>query len=470
MRLLGSVIFVLMCTIELFGAKVYWLQSTIEEGESATLVLSAQGESIKFPVISQIGDFPIISHQTRQSMEFLNGKVTKQLDQYLTFYPDKNITTSSYEVIVDGKKEATPPLSLTIQKGLVKIDNNETFLFEMKVSKTNPMQQEGVKLSFVFKRDKNENLVDMKFLKPKMEGFWLKEAEKDTPFVEGNYIVHTISYYIFPQKSGDITIPKAKIEIARQVMAKDIFANQIKWKSILSNEITLHVKPLEGTNILGNFTFDVSVDRQTIEPNSPLNMTIKITGEGNFDDIEPFKLEAKGATIFEDLPKIKTFMEGDKLKGEFIQKFSLTSLKDFVIEPIVLTYFDAQKQKLEQFKSEKIAIAVLGQTPMQTSIRSEIQEEKKEIEKTFQFDIFNLLLGFFLGICITLAFVLTYNKKINLPKFNLSERELLQKLLKYRGTNDEIDSLILQLEENIYGSAKHPINKRKVKTLLENLV
>ncbi|QIR78887.1 BatD family protein [Sulfurospirillum diekertiae] len=217
MRLRGSLGLFFILTLELFGAHAFLLQPSIEQGESATLVLSAKGESIKFPTIDQIDGFTVVSHQNRQSIELNNGVVTKQLDHYVTFYPDRNVTIPAYEVIVDGKKELTESLHLPFVQKVVTSAHKEPFSFEMKVSNTTPMRHEGVKLSFIFKRNKNENLVDMRFLKPTLEGFWVKEVGKDNPHVEGDDVVHTVQYMIYPQKSGEQHIVPAKIEIARQV-------------------------------------------------------------------------------------------------------------------------------------------------------------------------------------------------------------------------------------------------------------
>ncbi|MDD3344096.1 MAG: BatD family protein, partial [Sulfurospirillaceae bacterium] len=334
MSFVGKILILALLSVELLGGvKAYLLQNPIAEGESATFVLSAKGDKIQFPKIEAIDGSPIVSHQSRQSMELINGVLSKQLDNYYTFYPEHGVKIPSFEVKIDGKLEQTEPLELSFQAPNTKPSDHNPFSFEMKVSNENPMQQEGVKLTFVFKRDKAENLVDMKFSKPALEGFWVKEGQKDDPYVEGNNIVHTISYYIFPQKSGDLLIPKAKIDMAKQVNSRDMFFAQMQWKSIFSNALTLHVKPLVGATLLGHFDVTVQADTTQIEPNGAVNVTINISGDGNFEDIAPFVLQAKGATIFADEPKIKTFLAGDTLKGEFVQKFSLSAQKDFQIEP-----------------------------------------------------------------------------------------------------------------------------------------
>ena len=471
MPFVGRILFLLFLSIELFGAKAYLLQNPVEVGESATLVLSAKGNKIHFPKMEAIAGFPVVSHQSRQSMELTNGVLNRQLDMYYTFYPDKDIRIPSFEITIDGKKEQTQELELIMQESSAKAVGHQLFSLEMNVSNDSPLQQEGVKLTFIFKRDRTENLVDMKFSKPSLEGFWVKEGQKDTPYVEGDYIIHTISYYIFPQRSGELVIPKAKIDIAKQVNSREMFLSQIQWKSISSNELTLHVSPLVGATLLGHFNVELQVDATEVEINSAVNVAVKIVGDGNFEDIAPFALNAKGATIFSDEPKIKTFLEGDTLKGEFVQKFSLSAQKDFRIEPIELHFYNPDTKKIEYFTSKPIDIKILHPEKAEKSSRGVSEPVTASVEKpSFRFEWINIGIGLSLGMLLLglIQWVFHYERKGKM-RFE-GERELLQKLLKYKGKNEEATKMITLLEENIYGNAKHKLSKRAINRLLKNLV
>ncbi|MDD2784878.1 MAG: BatD family protein [Sulfuricurvum sp.] len=471
MPFVGRILFLFLMSIELFGAKAYLLQNPVEVGESATLVISAKGNKMHFPKIEAIGGFAVVSHQSRQSMQLMNGALSRQLDNYYTFYPDKDVHIPSFEITIDGKKEQTEMLELNMQASSAKPVGHHVFSLEMNVSNDSPLQQEGVKLTFVFKRDRTENLVDMKFSKPVLEGFWVKEGEKDTPYVEDNYIIHTISYYIFPQRSGEILIPKAKIDIAKQVNSREIFLSQIQWKSIFSNELTLHVSPLIGATLLGHFNVEVQVDATEVEINNAVNVTVKIVGDGNFEDIAPFVLQAQGATIFSDEPKIKTFLQSDILKGEFIQKFSLSAQKSFRIEPIKLHFYNPDTKKIEYFTSKPVDIKILHPERAEKSSRGVSEPVTALVEQpSFRFEWVNIGIGLCLGMLLfgLVRWVFHYEKKGKM-RF-VGERELLQKLLKYKGKNEEATHLITLLEENIYGNAKHKLSKRVIKKFLKNLV
>lgn len=473
MRLRGSLGLLFILTLNLFGGvRAYLLQPSIEQGQSATLVLSAKGESIKFPVIDQMDGFPIVSRQSRQSIELNNGVVTKQLDHYVTFYPDHNVTIPAYEVIVDGKKEVSESLLLHVSQTAAST-HQEPFSFEMKVSNTTPMRHEGVKLSFIFKRNKNENLVDMRFLKPTLEGFWVKEVGKDNPRVEGDDVVHTVQYMIYPQKSGELHIVPAKIEVARHVASREMFINQIQWKSVMSNDITLHVKPLEGVDLLGEFAMDMHIDKNEIASNEALNVVLKITGEGNFDDIEPFVLNLPDATVFSDAPKVTTWMEGEKLKGEFVQKFAINAQKSFEITPLELRFYDPLKQRIERHETKSQMIKVVGAPLLSQTEKGVAKEEKMsaELPVKWHVDLYSFGLGIGSSFAVILCvWMLNRLKKTRMIPRRMHSKAVLQKLLKYQGQNEAVDRWIEKLEANLYRGGKHPIDRKAIEKLLENFV
>jgi len=469
MRLHGSLGLIFLLGLDLFGARAFFLKPSIEPGESATLVLSAKGEKIHFPAIEQIEGFSIVAHQSRQSIELNNGVMSKQLDAYFTFYPDRNVTIPSYEISVDGAKEMTEPLHLTVASTPLSASQKEPFSFEMNVSNTSPLQHEGVKLSFIFKRNQNETLMDMRFTKPALEGFWVKELGQDAPQVQNGEVVHALHYMLYPQKSGEFHIEPAKIEVARQVSSREMFFNQVQWKSIRSNDITLHVKPLEGVDILGHFTMQLQVDKDEIASNEPLNVTLKITGEGNLDDIEPFNFSIPDATVFSDAPKVTTWMDGEKLKGEFVQKFAINAQKTFEIAPMTLRFYDPSLKQIERIVTPAKSIHV---RPLaHASEKGVAVESIGDAENVWRFDTRSFLLG--MALIVLIGIVLRFGMRLRTfhnPLKSSAQRVILQKLLKHQGKSDEVDSWIEKLEANLYRGEKHPINRKAIGKILENFV
>ncbi|MDD3323617.1 MAG: BatD family protein [Sulfurospirillaceae bacterium] len=486
MQLHGRFWFLLwMATTTLFGAQAFLQNPSIYEGQEAILVLKATGEKIEFPNISSIEGNDIVSKQERQSVEFINGKVKKEVEKRFGFYPKQDFEIPSYEIIVDGKKELTEPIRVVLKKENEQPKSSSTkepFSLLMRVSNENPMQNEAVKLDIVFKRDKRLEVVDIRFSPPVLDGFWVKEGEKKPVYEEDGFMVHSLSYYVFPQKAGDLSIEKAKIELAlpQRDSSNDMFrmfVSQVRWKSVFSNPITLHVEPLEGTNLYGDFSLNITADKREIGKNEAVNVLVEIKGEGNFDDISSFSLVAKGANIFADEPKVKSYIQKDKLMGQWSQKFSLSGAQDFTIEPLVLTFFDAKKRALKTLKTEPIDIKVSGDAQKEESIKYIFKTESNQsapIQETQNvakngFDMVSFAFGFALAIALLVGFFI-FKKVFSFKKFQYSERALLKMFLKHKGKNEAIDKIIMELEENIYRGGTNRINKRATKKILEDFV
>ena len=473
MKLFGRIFLLILCSLNLFGAKATLSSSSITQGERVALILSANGDDVKFPNIEKIGGYKIISTGLSQSIEYINGKVNKKIEKHYEFMPLKSLDIPSYEIIVDGKTQKTKPLHLKVEKQDAK---NSSFLLEMKIKKKKVKQFEAVPVEFIFKRDIAQDVREIKFYPPKLDNFWLKEGKKIKPYQDGNYIIHKIKYFLFPQKEGTFEIGPASISIGVATNQRDIFGflrMQLNWKTIISNTTTLEVEPLNGTNLFGIFDITAKVDKNQIKSNEAVNLTVKITGEGNFDDIEEFNLKIDGANIYKDKPTIKTFPLENKVKGEYIQKFSISSFDNFTIPPLKLTYYDANLKKIVTKKTKPIKINV-EKSNIETTLQIAPTKNKVEKQKVTQKSInyYYLVVAFLLGVFVSILSFYTYkllsSKNLKFPKFK-NDKELLKELLKYRGKDPQIDNTIKLLEENIYANGSHKIDKKILKELITQL-
>ena len=444
MRFIGSLIILIS---SLFSAEAYLTKSSVVMGERVVLVLSAEGRDIKFPDISSVGGFKVTSTGIQENVEYINGKVSKRIEKHYAFLPLKSTDIAPFEVEVDGKKELTKVLHVEVKKADM---TNSPFTLEMKIKKREVMQFEAIPIEFIFRRDKNYEVRDLRFDPPKFENFWVKEGKKNKPELVNGFVVHKMNFFIFPQKSGDFEINPARVDVGVMRKSRDIFnmlTNQLNWKTIFSNTQSLHVEKLEGTNLYGDFYISLHVDKKNIEQNEGVNATLKITGSGNFDDIDLYKLHIKDVNVYSDKPLVKSQATFTDMTGEFVQKFSISSNKNFIIPSLSITYYDAKEKKLVTKKT----------APIKLHVKSTVQEKpiqmssvKKEIVIKEKNSYLYLGIAFVLGILATL-FVLFMSKakEYKLPKFT-NDRDRLKSLLKSRGESEEIDEQICELENRLY--------------------
>jgi len=444
MRFIGSLIILIS---SLFGAEAYLTKSTIVMGERTILVLSAEGRDVKFPEINSIGGFTITSTRMQQNIEYTNGKMTKRLEKHYAFVPLKSTDIAPFVVEVDGKKQLTKALHVEVKKADM---TNSPFTLEMKIKKSEVMQFEAIPVEFIFRRDENYEVRDLRFAPPKFENFWIKEGKKNKPELVNGFVVHKMNFFIFPQKSGDFEISPARVDVGVMSKSRDVFnmlSNQLNWKTVFSNTQTLHVKKLEGTNLFGDFSISLNVDKNNIEQNEGVNATLKITGSGNFDDIESYKLDIKDVTIYSDKPIVKSKATFTDMKGEFVQKFSISAKDDFTIPPVSITYYDSKEKKLVTKKTNPIKLNVKRaeqEKAVQTSL------VKKEVVVKQINSYLYLAISFVLGVLVTLlVFLISKRRSYKLPKFK-NDRDRLKSLLKRRGESEEIDEQITKLENKLY--------------------
>jgi len=465
MKLVGKIALLIFLALNVHASIAYLSKSSIVLGESVVLVVGANGNDIEFPDINDINGFAINSTGMRQNTEIINGNVKKTIEKHYEFLPTKSMDIPSFEVIVDGKKEQTQILHLEVVKATTK---NSDFSLKMKVGKSEVMQFEAVPMEVIFKRAANEDVRDLRFAPPKFDNFWVKEGKKTKAYQEGNFIVHKINFFLYPQKSGDFELNPAQVSVGVVSKRRDIFnmlTNQLDWKNVFSNQLSLHVKPLIGTNLYGNFDIKASIDKKTIDSNEGTNLTISITGSGNFDDIEPYVLSINKANVYVDKPDIKTYINNNQIDGKFIQKFSISSNSNFVIPSMKLSYFDSKLKKIVTKITEPISVHVNGiEAEKNVQVSSTIQT-KKEIVKVEVINYYYLVSAFIFGVLLTIFIILTLsfikNRKYKVPTFK-NDRDFLKEMLKHRGKSVEIDEQIVALEENIYANGKNKINKKVI--------
>lgn len=455
MKLIGSFIFIfLMCTT-LFGAQAQISKTSVVMGEQIVLVLKASGSDVEFPEISAIESYEITSTGMQQNIEYINGTMNKKLEKHYAFSPLKSIDIPSFTITVDGKKEHTKPLHVKVTKADIK---NSPFILEVKVPKTNVMQFEAVPLEIIFKMREDIKPRELRMATPKYDNFWVKEGKKSQPEQKDGFIIQKMNMFLFPQKAGDYELAPTRIDVALQTQSRDIFnmlSNQVAWKSVFSNALSLHVNELKGANLYGDFDISLDVDKNEIEQNQGINATLKITGSGNFDNIDAYAINIAGANIYADKPVIKT----QGIVGEFTQKFSISANKDFVIPSLEVKYFDAKSQKILTKKTEPLSVHVKN-----TAIESSLQiGATKEVVVQKENSYFELILAFIAGISFTLVVVVLFyylsKKEYILPKFK-NDKDLLKAMLKHRGKSQELDEQISALEENLYANGKNKINKK----------
>jgi len=495
------------------GVKATVDKSEVYKGDSVNLTITAEGDNVKFPVITKIGGAAVLGTSNAQQTTIINGAVTQSRSRTYTFAPQKTTKIPPFSVDVDGKVYKTDPLSVKVVKPTAS-KAGAPYVLEMKLGKNSVKVGEGVRLDLKFKQKRGVKADKIEITPPSLQNFWVKEIKGNKQSLEGDYVVTTYSYLLFPQKPGDYTIPSVVANIGTRVRRRNSlgglndpffddpffnsFVSSIEWKKLFSNEAKLHVDPLpDNLEVYGDFDISASVDKKEVYANKPVNLTITIEGEGNVDDIQKFDLNIPDAVVYADEPKVTTHLVNGKYKGTFTQKIAIVADHDYTIPPVKFTYFDSKTQQKKKIQTQPIEIKVKGggkKTAASTPKIEESPQLKEEIAKAADADkksvkvvtkesdptvkYLYLLAGMLLGGALTFL-AMHYRpgsgrkepgsivKQISKAK---SDKALYNLLLPYAKEGDFIQEVLHKLEENLYKGASHKINRDEVVDFFEEVV
>jgi len=466
-------------------------------GDTVTFTLSAEGSKSVFPSINAIDEFSILGASSASSIQNINGTTTSTLSRSYTFSPTHDVTIPSFTVKIAGKDYATKPQKITVLTPKAS-QEGEPFVVELKTDKKSVYVGEPIKLSMIFKQHVGTKADKIEVSELSLKDFWVKKEDTLHQNVEGDYITKQYDYVLFPKKTGDIEIPAIFSRIGTAVqsnvgtgMGLDSFFNdslfapmQIKWKQIFSNALQLNVKPLPNkTYLYGDFSIEATVDQTSIEINKPINLTLRIKGKGNIDDITPFKPTINDVALYADAPKVEASLKDETYQGEFSEHIALVSDKDFTIPPFELSYFDATTHTVVTKQTKAIPIHVIGAVAANVPALEKNNNNEPPIEEVpstaqkspMAFAPFLNAIYAILAILILGAFGVWFVQKRKVHPIShtralslaidkaKNDKALFDLLLPYAKKDPFITEFLCKLEANLYGGAHHAIDKKELK-------
>jgi hypothetical protein len=331
---------------------------------------------------------------------------------------------------------------------------------------------EAIETTISFKYKIGTTIVDAKIEPFKPNNFWVKELKNEEPREENGYMVYKSSFLIFPQKSGKIKLGNQLLTLA----LKNINTYDIKQVKIFSNDKTISVEPLpEKLTIQGKYAIKALVDKTETTTNQPINLTIKIEGLGNIDDIGEFILDLPEQVVYSSKPTITSSYKDGKYGGVFTQKISILSNKDFDIPAIVFKYFDKTSKKPQIIETTPFFIKVSGEKKIGQKVieNGAIQVGVQTIKEDVTIKYFYAFGGMGFGALVTFLLMRKKEEKIEERAFDIAikkaknDKELYDLLIPY-SQNNALKSYIKQLEENIYGAKTNTIDKKAIIEILQD--
>ena len=184
-------------------------------------------------------------------------------------------------------------------------------------------------------------------------------------------------FIVFPNESGYVEVPSVSASV-------NSFSNKNK---IVSNKVKLNVKKLpEGSpesfkNAVGNFKVDVYHEsKEKIEAKKPLNVVLRVSGEGNLSDMELPKIE-NSADYEVFAPKITSRVNAgvEGMKGYILANYVLIPNKTGIlnIKTEEFAFFNPAEKKYVNLGQETLSLTAFS--------HDQVLESRSTVEKVNEY-------------------------------------------------------------------------------------
>ncbi len=241
---------------------------------------------------------------------------------------------------------------------------------------------------------------------PSFSGFWVKDLPKETDnafheeVIDGKrYQVATIKKSIlYPQKSGMLSLDAMDADAIVTLRSKgrrnnnpfgddpffdDFFGNTESFrKTISSKAVGIRVQPLPEagkpenfSGLVGNFNINASVNKTTLKENDALTYKVSVSGNGNIQQIEAFKLNLPPDWDVYD-PKSTDIANGRSFEYTIIPK----RRGNYTIPALSFSYYDLSKRQYITLNSKEFAITVEKGNGSPAALPSAAISDKQDVK------------------------------------------------------------------------------------------
>ncbi len=360
------------------------------------------------------------------SNSYINGKrsYSKTYSYYLTPLSRGTFTIGQATILIDGETYKTSPVKVEVTAAVERPkdgDNAEYIASEnvhlvANISNTNPYLNEAITIQYRLYVSNDVNLTRgfREIDTPKYADFWSQTISNRGNFTvyEGEYNGRTDYRYIivqttvlYPQKTGKLSIEPLTLDVPIDVETnkRDLFGRRLMTrvnKTISAGNRTIDVKPLpaEGrpdnfNGAVGDFTFDVTTDKTSLDANEAMQLSVKVSGKGNLKlfDLPSVKLPS-ALEVYEPERTNNVNTQADGMRGSITDNYTIVPQfkGDYPIRPISFSYFDPKSETYKTLSSNEIVLNVMN-GPVTNNSGSESTSASKNPVVVFNEDQFKYI-------------------------------------------------------------------------------
>ena len=354
-------------------------RQTVIDGESVLLYI--EGENLKsLPDVSALNrSFDILDSRQSNSQVFDRGEIRSKFTMRLELLP-KNLGQVEIPVFTaDGHSSQAIRVDV-VERGTAGVTPRDKVFTEISFDTESPYVQSQVIMSLRILDDGSLATVDPQPpVIPDVQVERLPVGEQRIEERNGiEYRVHTWRYALFPQRHGEIEIPRMRIAgsvkdpgYGGNLILRNIATRRI---SISTDSAKLNVKqkPAQATSAWWLPIEQLELDRQwsadiaKAKVGEPLTLTLSVTTQGatsnQLPEILPPKID--GLKIYPDVPELLSQPDDVGLISRRREKWSVIPLREGVIEipSVTIKWWDVNTdtEQTEVLPAQQLVVAAAG--------------------------------------------------------------------------------------------------------------
>lgn len=362
-------------------------RNIVAEGDSLTLTIHVDDTGGEAPDYSALqNDFEVYgsSQSTRRSLS--NGRLQSSTEWQVTLVPKRNGTLTIPPLPVAGATTQPLAIRVTPAGNATHTDAPEAVFMEAQLDRQSAYVQQQVILTVrVFRAIELDN---MHLSEPSFDNATVRkisEVSFQREINSATYLVYELSYAIFPQQAGELTVPELVFNAVQPVTRRTMFdfPGQGRRLRKMSPQLHLTVKPIP-KNFTGavwlpaknlTLTQNWSNTAQTVGVGDSLTRNITIEADGLLAAQLP-ALEAPqldNAKIYNDQPTLDDQQSSSGVRGKRTDNMAVLPNRagDLQLPEVRITWWDVDSdtEKVATLQPETLHITG-GSQPAATAAAS----------------------------------------------------------------------------------------------------
>ncbi|MEW6468311.1 MAG: BatD family protein [Bacteroidota bacterium] len=351
-------------------------------GEELVVTYESNTDLPDFQTPSFAGFRIISGPNTFTSVEIVNNKVTTitRLSYILTPIREGVFSIGPASITVKGKTYYTQSFDIvvtesitgSISKGSKKVITgiNKSVFIVTNLSRDTVYEGEPILITHKI-YSQNEIISFDKMDYPAYDGFWTKVMNESRGLNEVDeingrqfYTVILREVLAYPQKTGQIEVPamNARVKVFDN-SGNRLGEYEYDLKGV-TGQLFVRVlpprnKPVNFNKYVGIFSIESSADKTELKANEAVTISLKISGNGNFDLITAPKLDVpQEIEVFPPKSVDNFYLTPEGISGSKSFEYVLIPRKkgNYTIRPEPFSYFDIKKKDYVTFTAPEIQV------------------------------------------------------------------------------------------------------------------